>query len=411
MWLFLLACAPKAPPPLVPSPMAEVPPVVLPPPVVVEPAPWEKVHPPALEGGTEIAGSRVTFVGGRLWLERQEVLDGSMLKPGSEATLWMDATETAGNLRRVVEALRGAGLQYLRLALADQKALPLPLKLADSGLILQKMEGGFGVGRGTPLIPVADLPSALRLLPPPQGTLSLRVEETTPLSVLLPLFQEVQRSGWAFSLEAPGTLSSSLLPSPPYSLQSPRSVSISEEGTFQLDQARITVDHISGFYQQCNAGSCGVIALLENGEGWYLGHFPERTDPWIFQRPVGIWEGKLPKKEPKITGSLSTLVGVPHPSTSTSTVENGASTGNSMTDAVVACYTAALQRNPACRGTVVVTGTFASDGRMMGARLSSSALQDSTADACIVAAVQSFAKGSRSNGITVIQFPFTLSPG
>ena len=82
-----------------------------------------------------------------------------------------------------------------------------------------------------------------------------------------------------------------------------------------------------------------------------------------------------------------------------------------MTDAVVACYTAAIGRNPACKGQIVVTATFASDGKIMGARLSGSALKDSVADACIVSAVQTYAKGYHSNGVTTVQYPFTLSPG
>lgn len=89
------------------------------------------------------------------------------------------------------------------------------------------------------------------------------------------------------------------------------------------------------------------------------------------------------------------------------------STGDPMTDAVVDCYLAAIGRNPACRGTVLVTATVASDGSLLGTRLSHSTLNDPTADACIQAAVERFAKlsGIQSNGITTVQFPFTLSPG
>lgn len=404
--------------------------------------PYESLDLPSFSAGRPIRGPRLSLhADGRLWLEEVLLPDATaatlgpaLAGKGEEVLLYVDGDQASEKLGGLLAALRSIGLPRvgLRSPRVPELALPLGLRVDRSRapVTVQVATLGLSVGRGEPAIflgPTSEnLDRLLRILkveePDPSRGLLLELDPRVQVGELVPVLDALAAAGWSYpSLEIKpltALLHTARAPEGPYRI--PTAVRISPDGSFLLDKIKISVHHISAFSQRCDQGRCATFAMLENKEQWFLGFHPQRSADsadWIFQRPVGTWTGAWPTAEPRVEGQLRMLIGAPQPPPtipgSRQVVENGASTGDVLTDAVVACYTEALGRNPACRGKIVVTAMMGSDGNMLGARLDSSTLGDKTADACIVAAVQQHARtaGMRSTGITTVQYPFNLSPG
>jgi hypothetical protein len=405
--------------------------------------PYESVDLPAFTSGRPLSGPRLSLrADGSLWLEETALPDGSaatlgplLAGKGEEILLFVDGSPPAEKLGSLLAALRSVGLRRLglRSPRVPELALPVALRSDRSRQPVSVQLGtlGLSVGRGSPEIFLGpteeNLDRLLRILkaeePDQSRGLMLELDPRVPVATLIPVLDALTAAGWSYPTVEVKPLAAVIFPArePNPIFRSPTTVKINPDATFLLDSVRISLLHISNFYQTCEGGRCAVFVALENREQWFIGFFPERpadSSDWIFQRPVGKWPGAMPKWEPRVEGSLRMIVGAtpaapPPAPDGRQVVENGASTGDPLTDAVVACYTEALGRNPSCKGKIVVTAMVGSDGNMLGARLDSSTLGDKTADACIVAAVQQHARtaGMRSTGITTVQYPFNLSPG
>ncbi len=405
--------------------------------------PFVSLDLPSFTSGRPMGGPRLSLrADGGGWLEDQPLpdltttpIDAALGGKTEEVRLFVDGQLPAEKLAPLLRSLKVAGVRRIGLSSPRVPGLALPVVLESnrsvSQITVQLGTLGLSVGRGEPELflgkATENLDRLVRILqkegsdPSDVPSLHLELDPRVQVAELVPVLDALTAAGWSYpSLEIKLGAALVFMPRAPIvPYRSPLKVSISQDGTFVLDNVRISLPHIAAFFQRCDQGTCATFVALENQEQWYLGRFPERPAeeaPWIFQRPVYPWTGELPRREPEQRGSLRMLVGGPVPTpapSSRQTVENGAATGDSLTDAVVACYTEALGRNPACRGTIVVSAMVGSDGNMLGARLLSSTLGDQTADSCIVEAVQKNARtaGMRSNGITTVQYPFNLSPG
>ncbi len=404
--------------------------------------PQESLDLPSFTAGRPMSGPRLSLrADGRLWLEEVALPDATaatlgpaLAGKGEEVLLFVHGDQASEKLGGLVDALRRIGI--LRLGLRSPRvpelALPIGLRVDRSRapVTVQLASLGLSVGRGEPAIflgPTAEnLDRLLRILkveePDTSRGLMLELDPRVPVAELVPVLDALTAAGWSYPSLQIQPLTALLHPArgPEAAYRTPSSVRIDPDGSFHLDKIKISVHNVSEFAQACDQGRCATFATLENKEQWFIGFHPQRSKDsadWIFQRPVATWTGAWPKAEPHVEGQLRMLIGLaeaaPAAPGSRQVVENGASTGDLLTDAVVACYTEALGRNPACRGKIVVTAMVGSDGNMIGARLDSSTLGDKTADACIVAAVQQHARtaGMRSTGITTVQYPFNLSPG
>ncbi len=462
--------------------------------------PWWTVELPGFVSAVPFAGTGLTLGGdGRAWVGRREVPGWAAIgegpgpltaalrvgEPITEVRIFADDSVRVGQLRGVMGQVRDAGATRVGLAspLATDRGFPLELRgsvwpagSAQRGrepLSVELSSDALYVGRGAPLLKLphvgggADLTGLTKLLRD-EGergpTLRLYVDDERSLPELTALLETLSQAGFSDPLLT-GGVATPRPEAPPVAQAGqpnvPKSVLIGEDGTFDIDGVQVKVADVAGFRERCGAKACELVLVRLDGQAWYLGSFaaPVGGSSFIFQRRVETWNGATPRKPPRSSGTLRTLVGTPQASPMTTTgttltqtpsaslppttptgssssstagapqnagptpsgsgtgtrqtVDSRGGSGDPLTDAVVACYSAALSRNPSSKGKIVVTATVASDGKLLGTVLSSSTLGDSTADQCIVRAVGELAEmpTNRSAGITTVQFPFTLAPG
>jgi len=75
------------------------------------------------------------------------------------------------------------------------------------------------------------------------------------------------------------------------------------------------------------------------------------------------------------------------------------------------CYARALAKNSALKGTVVVAWTVQPDGRVFGARVAESTMNNSDVETCIVGEVASWTFPKSASKTEVNKFPFVFKGG